>query len=85
MGAREVTVYLSHLATDRKVAASTKNQALNAILFLYREVLELDLPWLDKVVRGKRPARVPIVFNREEARQVLKALKGGHWIMGSLM
>jgi integron integrase len=85
MGAREVTDYLSHLATDRRVAASTQNQALNAILFLYREVLEIDLPWLDKVVRARRPARMPIVFNREEVRRVLQALNGEHWIMASLM
>ncbi len=85
MGAREVTEYLSHLAADRKVSASTQNQALNAILFLYREVLEIELPWLDQVVRAKRPARVPIVFNREEVRRVLGALKGEHWIMASLM
>jgi len=72
MGAPELTRFLSSLAVDRKVAASTQNQALSALLFLYREVLELDLPWLDDVVRAKRPQRLPVVLTREEVRAVLQ-------------
>lgn len=64
MGAPEITRFLSSLAVDAKVAASTQNQALSALLFLYREVLELDVPWLDGVVRAKRPQRLPVVDAR---------------------
>jgi len=70
MGAPEITRFLSSLAVDDKVAASTQNQALGALLFLYRNVLELDLPWLDGIVRAKRPQRLPIVLTREEVRAV---------------
>ena len=57
MGAPEITRFLTSLAVDGKVAASTRNQALSALLFLYREVLEVDLPWLDDIVRATRPQR----------------------------
>ncbi len=60
LGGPEVEQFLSHLAVDRNVSASTKNQALSAILFLYKEVLELALPWLDGIVRAKRPARIRV-------------------------
>jgi integrase len=76
MGAPEITRFLSALAVDGNVAASTQNQALSALLFLYREVLELDLPWLDGIVRAKRPQRLPVVLTREEVRAVLQPLKG---------
>ena len=66
MGAREVTKFLSHLATERDVAAATQQQALSALLFLYRHVLEIDLPWLDDLVRPKKPARTPVVLSRGE-------------------
>src|SRR5919202_1449561 len=59
LGAKEVRAFVSHLAVTRRVAASTQNQALSALLFLYREVLGLDLPWLDGLVRAKRPLHVP--------------------------
>src|SRR5262245_21726483 len=62
MGATEVTQFLSSLVVDKNVAASTQNQALSAILFLYRDVLEQDLPWLDDIVRSKRPGRLPVVL-----------------------
>ena len=61
MGAPELTRYLSALAVEGNVAASTQNQALSALLFLYREVLEPEVPWLDDVVRARRPARLPVV------------------------
>jgi hypothetical protein len=68
MGAPEVTRFLSSLAVDGRVAASTQNQALSALLFLYRDVLEIDLPWLDGIVRAKRPERLPVVLTRDEVR-----------------
>ena len=68
MGAPELTAFLSDLAVQRNVAASTQNQALHAILFLYRHVLKIDLPWLDQVQRAKKPQRLPVVFTREEVK-----------------
>ena len=59
MGAREVTAFLSYLATERDVAAATQQQALSALLFLYKAVLEINLPWLDDLIRPKKPARMP--------------------------
>jgi hypothetical protein len=66
MGAAEVTQFLTALAVQARVAASTQNQALSALLFLYREVLGVELPWLDDVVRAKRPQYLPVVLTREE-------------------
>ena len=85
MGAPEITRFLSSLAVDDKVAASTQNQALGALLFLYRNVLELDLPWLDGIVRAKRPQRLPIVLTREEVRAVLQPLTGVPRLMAYLL
>ncbi|MBI2879277.1 MAG: integron integrase, partial [Candidatus Rokubacteria bacterium] len=76
MGAREVTQFLTWLAVERHVAASTQNQALGALLFLYREVLQKDLPWLDDLVRARRPEHLPIVLTRDEVRAVLQQLEG---------
>jgi integron integrase len=76
LGEAEVTAFLSYLATERRVAASTQNQALAALLYLYREVLGVTVGWLDTVVRAKRPARVPSVLSRDEARRVLGAMRG---------
>jgi integron integrase len=85
MGATEVTRYLSSLATGGHVAASTQNQALSALLFLYRDVLGVDMPWLDDVVRAKRPARLPIVLTRDEVRAVIRQLHGVPRLMAILM
>ena len=85
MGAPEVERFLSALATEHNVAASTQNQALSAILFLYREVLEIELPWLDGVKRAKRPQRLPVVLTREETRSVLAHLQGHNALMASLL
>ena len=76
MGASEVTQFLTALAVERKVAASTQNQALGALLFLYREVLQQNLPWLDDLIRAKRPERLPVVLTRDEVRAVLQHLTG---------
>jgi integron integrase len=85
MGGPDVERFLSSLAVRARVAASTQNQALSALLFLYREVLSVDLPWLDKVVRAKRPQRVPTVLSREEVQRLLAALEGRPWLLASLL
>ena len=66
MGKQEVEAFLTHLAVDQHVSASTQNQAFSALLFLYREVLEREFGWLDDVVRAKRPKRIPAVFTHTE-------------------
>ena len=76
MGAAEITQFLSALAVQRNVAASTQNQALSALLFLYRHVLEQELPWLEDVVRARRPVRLPVVLPRDEVRAVILELDG---------
>jgi len=76
MGANEATAFLSDLAVRRKVAASTQNQALAAIIFLYREVLGEELPWLDDLVRAKRPVHIPAVLTRQEVSAVLANMSG---------
>jgi integron integrase len=76
MGAAEITRFLSDLAIQRNVAASTQNQALSALLFLYRDVLGQELPWLDDIVRAKSRERIPVVLTREEVQAVLDALDG---------
>jgi integron integrase len=85
MGAPEITEFLNHLSGKCKVAASTQNQALAALLFLYREVLKIDLPWLGELEYAKRPARLPVVFSVEEARSILAHLQGTAWLMASLL
>ena len=81
MGAREVTAYLSHLASERDVAAATQQQALSALLFLYKVVLEIDLPWLTDLVRPKKPARLPTVLNESEVARILALAEGVHGLM----
>jgi integron integrase len=85
MGAAEVTRFLTSLAVDDRVAASTQNQALSALLFLYRDVLGQELPWLDEVVRAPRPLRLPIVLSRGEVRALFEQLHGVPRLMALLM
>jgi site-specific recombinase XerD len=85
MGAPEVTRFLSSLAVQGKVAASTQNQALSALLFLYRHVLHQDLPWLDDVVRARRPKYLPIVLTRDEVRAVVSEPHGTPRLMTILL
>jgi len=85
MGAPEVTRFLTSLAVEGQVAASTQNQALGALLFLYRQVLEVDLPWLDGIVRARRPERLPVVLSRDEVRAVLQRLDGTPRLMPWLL
>lgn len=85
MGAAEIEAYLTHLAVKRDVSASTQNQALAALLFLYKEVLKQELPWLDNVVRAKRPQHMPVVLTRDEVQRVLARLSGVPWLVASLL
>jgi site-specific recombinase XerD len=85
LGASEVTAFLNHLVRNRDVAAATQNQALSALLFLYREVLAEPLAWLDGVERAKRPARVPTVLSTAEIAALLSRMTGTKWLMASLL
>lgn len=76
LGKLEIEAFLTHLAVNRKVSASTQNQALNAILFLYKQVLNVDLPWLEDVTRAKKPKRLPVVLTKPEVQAVLSTLEG---------
>lgn len=76
MGASEVEAFLTHLATDRKVSASTHNQALSAILFLYREVLAIELPWLKGINRPIQKRRIPSVLTKDEVAGLLAQMDG---------
>lgn len=85
LGASEVEAFLTHLAVKRRVAASTQNQAKSALLFLYRDVLNNELPWLDNVEKAKTPQRLPVVLTRAEVQALLTCLEGTDWLMGSLL
>ncbi len=85
MAAPEITRFLTSLAVEGKVASSTQNQALSALLFLYRNVLQQDLPWLDGIVRARRPVRLPVVLTRDEVRAMLTRLDGPTRLMAYLM
>jgi integron integrase len=85
LGAGEVKAFLEHLAVRGKVAASTQNQALNALVFLYREVLDRPLTGLDGLVRAKRPRRLPVVLSRGEVHALLGEMQGIQWLMASLL
>lgn len=85
MGAAEITAFLTHLAVEGKVAASTQNQALSALLFLYGQVLHVDLPYLADVERVRRPKKLPVVLSREEAKALLAHLEGTYALMGALL
>lgn len=85
MGAQEIEAFLTHLAVKGRVSASTQNQAKSALLFLYREVLEQKLPWLERVTQAKAPTRLPVVLTLAEVQAVLKGLTGTHWLIASLL
>ena len=85
LGAAEVEAFLTSLAVAGRVAASTQNQAKSALLFLYREVLGAELPWLDGVEKAKAPVRLPIVLTRDEVSRVLARLDGVHRLIGALL
>ena len=85
MGAAEMEQFLNHLAVAKRVASSTQNQALSALVFLYREVLRLDFEWMDNLERVKKPSRLPVVLTESEAHSVLAHLDGQNWLMTSLL
>src|SRR5260221_4578505 len=85
LGAEHVTAFLSSLATNRHVAAATQNQALAALLFLYREVLGIDLPWMQGIARAKKARRLPVVLTRLEAHTILARMEGTNGLMAKLM
>ncbi|WP_424683160.1 integron integrase [Frateuria sp. YIM B11624] len=85
MGAPEIERFLTSLAVDGSVSASTQNQALSALLFLYKQVLGVELPWLDGIERAKKPQRLPVVLTRPEIAALLGELTGTPWLMASLL
>lgn len=85
LGAIEVEAFLSRLATRDDVSASTQNQALSALLFLYREVLHVELPWMESVVRAKRPRRLPVVLSRTEVARLLAVMEGTPALMAAML
>ena len=85
MGEAEVTAFLNHLASERNVAAATQNQALSALLFLYKQVLGLPLDWLDQLDRVVKPARMPTVLTPGEVQRLLATMRGTKWLMASLL
>lgn len=85
MGAVEVEAFLSHLAVERHVSASTQNQAKAALLYLYKQVLEIDLPWLNEVVQAKRPKRLPVVLTPTEVRELLLHMDGTTGLIAQLL
>ena len=85
MGAQEIEIFLTHLANNRNVAASTHQQALSALLFLYKEVLGIDLPWMSDIGRPKKPRRRPTVLTRTEVQRMFAHLDGMHGFMARLV
>jgi integron integrase len=85
MAEAEVTEFLTFLAREGRVAASTQNQALSALLFLYKEVLRQEIGWLDQVERVKRPARLPVVLTKDEVGKIFAHLHGTHRLMAGLL
>ncbi len=85
LSAAHLEAFLTHLAVEGNVSASTQNQALSAILFVYREILKIDLPWLEQVIRAKKPQRLPVVLNRQEVQDVLAGMEGIYLLMAKLI
>ncbi len=85
MGEPEIQKFITNLAVRHRVSASTQNQAISAILFLYREVLGVDLKWIEGITRAKKSKRLPVVLSRGEVKQVLDQMNGTKWIMASLL
>jgi integron integrase len=85
MGEKEISAYISYLASHGKVASSTQNQALNAIVFLYKQVLKIEIGDLGQMERAKKPEKLPVVLSKNEVRQVLAGLSGQFRLMGQLL
>jgi site-specific recombinase XerD len=85
MGEREIGEFLTHLAVNRKVAADTQNQALNAIVFLYKHVLKKEIGDISNAQRAKKHMRLPVVFTKTEAKKVILQLEGTKRLMASIL
>ncbi|MDH5408131.1 MAG: integron integrase [Gammaproteobacteria bacterium] len=85
MGKPEVTEFLTHLAVKKNVSASTQNQALSALLFLYQKVLNIEIEWIDDVIRAKRPVRLPTVLSKHDVVRLLEAIRGEHKLLASVL
>lgn len=85
MGAAEVESFLTHLAVEKSVSASTQNQALAALLFLYKEVSQTDLPWLERFMPAKKSSCVPVVLTKEEVKLIINQLSGTNWLIANLL
>jgi integrase len=85
LGASEVEQFLTDLAVQHKVSAATQSQALQALPFIYRHVLDIELPWLDNITRATHEKRLPVVLSREEVRSLLAELHGTPWLVASLL
>lgn len=85
LGEPEITAFLTYLATKKHVSASTQNQALSALLFLYKKVLNIELEWMDDIVRAKRPQRLPAVLSRQDVSRVLGCLHGSYKLIASML
>lgn len=85
LGGLAVEAFLSRLATKDQVSASTQNQALSALLFLYREVLSIDLPWMENVVRAKQSRKLPVVLSKSQTVLLLSKMSGRDWLAASLL
>jgi integron integrase len=85
MGEAEIRAFISHLAVDKHIAASTQTVALSALLFLYRDVLKQELPYVANIERAQKPKRLPLVFTREEVKRILANLDGTHWLIAGLL
>src|SRR5436305_6265347 len=81
----EIRKFISHLAVERDITASTQTVALSALLFLYRDVLKQELPYVSQIERARKPKRLPVVFTRDEAKRILAHLEGTHWIIAGLL
>jgi integron integrase len=85
MGEVEIRAFISDLAVNGGITASTQTVALSALLFLYRDVLKQDLPYVENIERARKPKRLPVVFTRDEVKRILANLEGTHWLIGGLL
>jgi integron integrase len=85
MGETEIRAFISHLAVNKNISASTQTVALSALLFLYRDVLKQELPYVNNIERARKPKRLPVVFTRDETKRILANLEGTHWLIAGLL
>jgi len=85
MGETEIRAFISHLAVEGGITASTQTVALSALLFLYRDVLKQELPYVSNIERARKPKRIPVVFTRDETKRMFDQLEGTHWLIAGLL